>query len=75
MVCEYLSTRVSYSPSSYQHGRVKVKSSEVEEEAKKKEKAEEVRLYREVTSRIYEKVCVTSMSELIEGELIEGVSC
>lgn len=39
-----------------QHGRVKVKTSEEQEAAKKKEKEEKVRVYREVTGRIYEKV-------------------
>ena len=37
---------------------MKVKSSEEQEEAKRKEKAEKVRLYREVTNKIYEKVLI-----------------
>ena len=39
-----------------QHGRVKVRTSEEKAEAVRKEKAEKVRVYREVTSRIFAKV-------------------
>ena len=39
-----------------QHGRLKVRSSAEQEAANKKERQEKVRVYRQVTSRIYEKV-------------------
>lgn len=52
--------RVSPSPVCFfQHGRVKTKSSEEQESAKKVEKAKQVREYREVTNRIYDKVFVS----------------
>lgn len=40
----------------FQHGRVKVRSSEEKLAAERKEKAEKVRVYREVTSKIFTKV-------------------
>jgi hypothetical protein len=53
----YLFSHNLHLPHPPQHGRAKVKTSEEVEAAKKKERAEKVRLYRETTDRIYEKVC------------------
>ena len=39
-----------------QHGRVKVRSTAEQEEAKRKEREEKVKIYREITSKIYKKV-------------------
>lgn len=41
----------------FQHGRLKVRSTAEQEIEKKKEREEKVRIYRQTTSRIYEKVC------------------
>ncbi len=43
-------------PPSLQHGRLKVRSSQEVEEARRRAKAEKVRDYREITDRIYTKV-------------------
>lgn len=51
-----------------QHGRIKVRTTAEQAEAKRKEREKKLKIYKETTSRIYEKVCpeVLQMLELNE---------
>ena len=54
----------------FQHGRVKVRSTAEQEEIKKKEREEKVRVYRKITSRIYEKVCSCNLLILCALQIV-----
>ena len=43
-----------------QHGRIKVRTTAEQAEAKRKEREKKLKIYQETTSRIYEKVFQTS---------------
>jgi len=61
-----------------QHGRIKVRTTAEQAEAKRKEREKKLKIYKETTSHIYEKVYPTNISrsgilQIIQTHLCQSI--
>lgn len=56
-----------------QHGRIKVRTTAEQAEAKRKEREKKLKIYQETTSRIYEKVFPAIMTGLKLKKILQTV--
>jgi len=62
----------------YQHGRIKVRTTAEQAEAKRKEREKKLKVYKETTSHIYEKVHPANISrsgilQIIQTHLYQSI--